>query len=90
MLSVIPYGVAAGAAVGVAVGGAYLAGGMAHDAVVNAQSNKIAHAAKDGISDVSLRNMTQTDPGALSVALRYDPELLAGVTPRDFLPEWNS
>jgi spore germination cell wall hydrolase CwlJ-like protein len=83
LLSVIPYGMAAGAAVGIAVGGAYLAGGMAHDAVLNAQSNKIAHAAKDGISDVSLRGMARTDPGALSVALRYDPNLLAGVTPHD-------
>ena len=83
LLSVIPYGMAAGAAVGVAVGGAYLAGGMARDAVLNAQSNKIAHAAKGGISDVSLRGMAQADPGALSVALRYDPELLAGVTPHD-------
>ena len=83
LLLVIPYGMAAGAAVGVAVGGAYLAGGMARDAVLNAQSNKIAHAATNGISDVSLRSMVQTDPGALSVALRYDPELLAGVTPQD-------
>jgi spore germination cell wall hydrolase CwlJ-like protein len=81
LLSVIPYGIAAGAVVGVAVGGAYLAGGMARDAVIHAQTNKIAHAAKDGISDDSLRAMTSADPGALSIALRYDPNLLAA--PRD-------
>jgi spore germination cell wall hydrolase CwlJ-like protein len=81
LLSVIPLGVAAGAVVGVAVGGAYLAGGMARDAVLHAQTNRIAHAAKAGISDGSLRAMTATDPGALAIALRYDPNLLAA--PRD-------
>jgi spore germination cell wall hydrolase CwlJ-like protein len=81
LLSVIPFGVAAGAVVGVAVGGAYLAGGMARDAVLHAQTNKIAHAAKAGISDGSLRAMAAADPGALSIALRYDPNLLAA--PRD-------
>jgi spore germination cell wall hydrolase CwlJ-like protein len=54
---------------------------MARDAVLHAQTNKIAHAAKDGISDSSLRAMTSADPGALAIALRYDPNLLA--TPRD-------
>jgi spore germination cell wall hydrolase CwlJ-like protein len=81
LLSVIPVGIAAGAVVGVAVGGAYLAGGMARDAVIHAQTKKIAHAAKDGISDDSLRAMASADPAALSIALRYDPNLLAA--PRD-------
>jgi spore germination cell wall hydrolase CwlJ-like protein len=78
---------AAGATVGLAVGGAYLAGGMARDAVINAQNNKIFHAAKDGISNVSLRSMTADDPGALAIALRYDPELLAGDASHDHQAE---
>jgi spore germination cell wall hydrolase CwlJ-like protein len=78
---------AAGAAVGVAVGGAYLAGGAARDAMINAQNAKIALAAKNGISDVSLRDMAAGDPSALTVAMRYDPDLISGYNAHDHQAE---
>ena len=83
LLSVIPYGIAAGAVVGGALGAAYLAGGLARDAVVHARTSHIAQTATAGISEDSLRLMARDDPGALSVALRYDPNLLAGYASRE-------
>jgi spore germination cell wall hydrolase CwlJ-like protein len=70
-------GAVAGAVVGLALGGAYLAGGMARDAVTHATVSRIADQAVEGYSEDSLRQMAQGDNGALAVALRYDPDLLA-------------
>lgn len=76
-----------GAAIGTTTAGAltsvYLAGGMAQDAVTHARVAKVADAASTGFSQDSLLNMTRADPGALAVALRYDPNLLNGEAARD-------
>jgi len=72
LLSVLPLGASAGAVLGVALGGAFLAGGMAKDAVVHSQVSKIAADLNDGLSERSLETMIRNDPSALSLALRYD------------------
>jgi spore germination cell wall hydrolase CwlJ-like protein len=44
----VPSGAAAGAIIGLALGGAYLAGGMAQDAVTHAKASRVAEAAEQG------------------------------------------
>ena len=72
LLSVLPIGASAGALLGLTLGGAFLAGGMARDAVVHGQVTRIAADLDAGLSDRSLASMIRNDPSALSMALRYD------------------
>ena len=74
---------ALGSLVGLAIGGAYLAGGMARDAVVHAQIQRLAGTASTGFSDVALNASAETDPGALSIARRHDPLASADLDPRE-------
>lgn len=65
---------ALGGAVGLIIGGAYLAGGMARAAVVHAQIARLADAAAEGgFSDAALAASQAEDPGALAIARRLDP-----------------
>ena len=61
----------------IALGGAFLAGGMAKDAVVHTRVVKLAADIDEGLSDQSLSAMIQNDPSALSMALRYDRPVAA-------------
>jgi spore germination cell wall hydrolase CwlJ-like protein len=61
-----------GSMVGLAIGGAYLAGGMARAAVVHAQISRLA-VASDGFSESALSASSAHDPGALTIARRHDP-----------------
>ena len=77
LLAATPMGIGAGAMLGLALGGAFLAGGMAKDAVVHTRVVKLAANIDEGLSDQSLGAMIQNDPSALSMALRYDRPLAA-------------
>jgi len=68
---------------GLAIGGAYLAGGMARDAVVHAQIQRLAGTASTGFSEVALNASAETDPGALAIARRHDPLASADLDPRE-------
>ena len=57
--------------VGLAIGGAYLAGGMARAAVVHAQISRLA-VATGGFSESALSASSAHDPGALAIARRHD------------------
>ena len=57
---------------GLAIGGAYLAGGLARATVAQERIARIA-AASDGLSDTGLSQTTAGDPSALAVARRHDP-----------------
>jgi len=72
-----------GSMVGLAIGGAYLAGGMARDAVVHAQIQRLAGVASTGFSEVALTASAQADPGALAIARRHDPLASADLDPRE-------
>ncbi len=74
---------ALGSTVGLAIGGAYLAGGMARDAVVHAQIQRLAGTASTGFSQVALDASTATDPGALAIARRHDLLAQADLDPRE-------
>jgi hypothetical protein len=58
--------------VGLAIGGAYLAGGMARAAVVHAQISRLAADSAD-FSETTLTAGAAQDPGALAVASRLGP-----------------
>lgn len=75
--------VALGSTVALAIGGAYLAGGMARDAVVHAQIQRLAGRASTGFSEAALNASAETDPGALAIARRHDPLASADLDPRD-------
>ena len=76
-----------GAAIGTTTAGAltsvYLMGGMAQEAVTHARVAKLSDAAATGLSQDSLLDMSSADPSALAIALRQNPNLLTGYTPRD-------
>ncbi len=74
---------ALGSTVGLAIGGAYLAGGMARDAVVHAQIQRLAGSASTGFSEVALDQSAKADPGALAIARRHDPLVNADLDPRE-------
>ncbi len=74
---------ALGSTVGLAIGGAYLAGGMARDAVVHAQMQRLAGTASTGFSEVALHASAAADPGALAIARRHDPLATADLDPRE-------
>jgi spore germination cell wall hydrolase CwlJ-like protein len=61
-----------GSMVGLAIGGAYLAGGMARAAVVHAQISRLA-VASDGFSESALSAASDHDASALAIARRHDP-----------------
>ena len=64
---------ALGSVVGLAIGGAYLAGGTARDAIVHAQIQRLAGTASTGFSQAALNATGAGDPGALAIARRLDP-----------------
>ena len=69
---------------GVALGGAYLAGGLAHQADTHVQALRLADAAAHGFSESALRQEASSmEPGALAVARRHDPFTVAGDAARD-------
>jgi spore germination cell wall hydrolase CwlJ-like protein len=61
-----------GSLVALAIGGAYLAGGLARAAVVRDQISRIA-AVSDGFSETALTRSSTQDLGALAIARRHDP-----------------
>jgi len=61
-----------GSIVGLAIGGAYLAGGLARAAVTHAQIAKLA-TVTGGYSDTALEASLAHDPGALVLARRHGP-----------------
>ena len=65
--------VSLGSIVGLGIGAAYLAGGMAREVVVHAQIQRLAGTASTGYSEAALSASTATDPGALAIARRHDP-----------------
>ncbi len=66
--------VALGSTVGLAIGGAYLAGGLARATVVHAQIQRLAGAASGGFSESALNGATaDSDPAVLAIAKRHDP-----------------
>ena len=72
-------GLVLGAAVGFALGGAYLAGGMAQAATAHARVMRLSGAAAQGFSEDALRAQAGAmAPGALAVARRLDPFTASG------------
>lgn len=68
-----------GGGFGLAVGGAYLAGGLANAAADRAQVASLTHEAGQGFSGRALALRVGTmDPSALAIAQRYDPYNLSG------------
>jgi spore germination cell wall hydrolase CwlJ-like protein len=62
-----------GSCVGLGLGAAYLAGGMARAVNDHARSERLAQAAADGFSEVTLqRDAAAMDPGVIRVAARHD------------------
>jgi spore germination cell wall hydrolase CwlJ-like protein len=75
---------AIGSVVGLAIGGAYLAGGLARATVAHAQIQRLAGAASGGFSDTALNAATgENDPAALAIARRHDPLTSAETDPRE-------
>ena len=74
---------AVGAIVGLFIGGAYLAGGMARAAVVHSHMARLADAASDGFSDAALTASQGEDAGALAIARRHDPYANLELDPRE-------
>lgn len=73
-----------GSGVGLALGAAYMAGGMARADGDHARSERLAEAAAGGFSESALqRQAASMDPGVLRVARRHDPFTVAGSAERD-------
>jgi spore germination cell wall hydrolase CwlJ-like protein len=69
----VPSGAAAGAFIGLALGGAYLAGGMAQDAMADAKASRPADVAEQGSPEPAMADLvTNGGPGAVAVAKRYE------------------
>lgn len=67
-----------GSAFGLALGGLYLAGGLAQTASSHAKIERLASAASDGFSDTALTEQAgMADPGTLQVARRHDRNFVA-------------
>lgn len=65
---------ALGSTVGLAIGGAYLAGGLARATVVHAKIQRLAGAASGGFSDTALASATSSqDKAVLAIAQAHDP-----------------
>lgn len=73
---------AAGALIGLALGGAYLAGGMARDGADHARIARLAQAAAQGYSDEALHNVAAGgDLAAVALASRLEGADLGGLRP---------
>jgi spore germination cell wall hydrolase CwlJ-like protein len=73
-----------GSGVGLALGAAYMAGGMARAATDHSRSARLAEAAAGGFSESVLqREAAAMDPGVLRIARRHDPFTVAGDAERD-------
>ncbi|WP_421930607.1 cell wall hydrolase [Phenylobacterium sp.] len=73
-----------GSGVGLALGAAYLAGGMARATTDHQRAARLAEAAAGGFSESVLqREAAAMDPGVLRVARRHDPFTVAGGAERD-------
>ena len=73
-----------GSGIGLGLGAAYLAGGMARAATDHARAARIAEAAAGGFSEaVLLREAADMDPGVLRIARAHDPFTVAGSAERD-------
>ena len=75
---------ALGSTVGLAIGGAYLAGGLARATVAHAEIQRLAGAASGGFSDIALNAATgDTDPAILAIAKQHDPLALEETDPKE-------
>jgi spore germination cell wall hydrolase CwlJ-like protein len=83
LLSVFPHGIAAGAGIGLALGVGFLVSGIGHDVAAHTKTARLAHAVSGDFSEQTLRVMAAEDPGALAIALRYNPSLIATHKPFD-------
>lgn len=73
-----------GSGIGMALGAAYLAGGMGRAATDHARASRLAEAAAGGFSEAVLqREAADMDPGVLRVARAHDPFTVAGSAERD-------
>jgi spore germination cell wall hydrolase CwlJ-like protein len=73
-----------GSATGLALGGVYLAGGMAQTASQHARVSRLADGAEGNFSDAALyQAASRMDAGALAIARRHDPYTIAGGAQRD-------
>src|SRR5689334_21291508 len=72
-----------GSGIGIALGAAYMAGGMARAANDHARASRLAEAASGRFSESVLqREAASMDPGVLRVARRHDPFTTAGSAER--------
>jgi spore germination cell wall hydrolase CwlJ-like protein len=73
-----------GSATGLALGGVYLAGGMAQAASQHARVSRLADGAEGNFSDAALyQAASRMDASALAIARRHDPYTVAGGAQRD-------
>lgn len=73
-----------GSVTGLALGGVYLAGGMAQTASQHARVTRLADGAAGSFSEAALHQAaSRMDAGALAVARRHDPYTVAGDAQRD-------
>ena len=73
-----------GSGIGLALGAAYMAGGMSRAATDHARASRLAGAAAGAYSDTVLeREAAALDPGVLRVARRHDPFVSSGSVDRD-------
>lgn len=72
-----------GSGVGLALGAAYMAGGMARAASDHARAARIADAAEGGFAEDVLVRQAAYDPGVARIARRHDPFTVAGSAERD-------
>ena len=74
----------AGTALILGLSGAYVAGANAPTAMMHARAQRLASAASTGFSDAALQqNLTGMAPGALAIAERHDPQIIANSGLRD-------
>lgn len=73
-----------GSVTGLALGGVYLAGGMAQTAAQHARVTRLADGAAGSFSEAALHQAaSRMDAGGLAVARRHDPYTVAGDAQRD-------
>ncbi len=73
-----------GSVTGLALGGVYLAGGMAQTASQHARVTRLADGAAGSYSEATLHQAaSRMDAGALAIARRHDPYTVAGDAQRD-------
>lgn len=73
-----------GSGIGLALGAAYMTGGMARTATEEARNSRIAEAAAGGFSESTLQRETATmDAGVVRIASRHDPLNAGGAAQRD-------